>query len=75
MRFGSIGAEMGRSDPNDEVVPLEGGKIHELDLVPHDEFVVVRIRFFALSSIDGKGGMPIYLVVAGEKNGPDIRSA
>src|SRR6266446_3069333 len=34
-----------------------------------EEFVIVRIRLFASSSIDGKGGMPVYLVVAGEENG------
>ena len=31
--------------------------------------------YITSSSIDGKGGMPVYLVVAGEENGPDIRSA
>ena len=50
-----------------EIPPPAGGKIHELDLVPHKEFVVVRIRLFASSSIDGKDGMPVYLIVAGDK--------
>jgi hypothetical protein len=68
LKWGAVIPTMG-------LVPLDGGKIHELDLVPHEEFVVVRIRLFASSSIDGKGGMPVYLVVAGEENSPDIRSA
>jgi hypothetical protein len=68
LKWGAVIPTMG-------LVSLDGAKIHELDLVPHEEFVVVRIRLFASSSIDGKGGMPVYLVVAGEENGPDIRSA
>jgi hypothetical protein len=39
-------------------------KMHELDLVPHSEFVVVRIRLFASASSEGKS-MPVYLIVAG----------
>jgi hypothetical protein len=42
------------------------GKLHELDLMPHAKFVVVRIRLFASSIADGRA-MPVYIVVAGEK--------
>jgi hypothetical protein len=47
------------------IPPAAHGKIHELDLVAHSEFVVVRIRLFASSSAEGKA-MPVYLVVAGK---------
>jgi hypothetical protein len=54
--------ELVGSEP--EIPPPAVGKLHELDLIPHREFVVVRIRLFASSSSDGKA-MPVYLVVAG----------
>ena len=68
LKWGAVIPTMG-------LVSLDGAKIHELDLVPHEEFVVVRIRLFASSSIDGKTAWPVYLVIAAEKNGADIRSA
>src|SRR5262249_4088037 len=58
--------ELVGSEP--EIPPPAKGKFHELDLVPHNEFVVVRIRLFASSSADGKA-MPVYLVVAGARHG------
>ena len=53
------------SDPN--TPPPATGVMHELTLVPHESFVVVRIRLFASSSINGEHAMPVYLAVAGMK--------
>jgi hypothetical protein len=47
--------------------PPATGIMHELSLVPHEKFTVVRIRLFASSSINGQHAMPIYLVVVGTK--------
>jgi hypothetical protein len=47
--------------------PPATGIMHELSIVPHEKFVVVRIRLFASSSINGDHAMPVYLVVAGER--------
>lgn len=49
-----------------ETPPVASDFVHELSLVPHPTFVVVRIRLFASSDADGIG-MPVYLVVAGYK--------
>jgi hypothetical protein len=57
--------ELVGSDP--ETPPPASGVVHELNLVPHPKFVVVRIRLFASSSIEGEHAMPVYLVVAGRK--------
>jgi hypothetical protein len=51
-----------------ETPPPAIGVVHELSLVPHPEYVVVRIRMFSSSSIEGKHGMPVYLVVAGRRH-------
>jgi hypothetical protein len=48
--------------------PPAGDKVHELDLLPHPKFVVVRIRLFASSSIEGEHTMPVYIVVAGKRS-------
>jgi hypothetical protein len=50
-------------DPN--TPPPATGVMHELSFAPHEKFVVVRIRLFASSSINGQHAMPVYLVVAG----------
>jgi hypothetical protein len=57
--------ELVGSDPN--TPPPATGVMHELTLVPHEKFVVVRIRLFASSSIKGEHTMPVYLAVAGTK--------
>jgi hypothetical protein len=57
--------ELVGSDPN--TPPPATGVMHQLSIVPHERFVVVRIRLFASSSIDGDHAMPVYIVVAGEK--------
>ena len=57
--------ELVGSDP-ETPVPASG-IVHELHLTPHPKFVVVRIRLFASSSIEGEHSMPVYLVVAGER--------
>ncbi len=57
--------ELVGSDP--ERPPPASRTVHELNLVPHPKYVVVRIRLFASSSIEGQHAMPVYLVVAGEK--------
>jgi hypothetical protein len=48
----------------DVTPPAASGVLHELSLMPHDQFVVVRIRLFA-SSVAGGAPMPVYLAVAG----------
>jgi hypothetical protein len=48
-----------------ETPPPASGVMHQLDLVSHPDFIVVRIRLLASSSIDGEHAMPVYLVVAG----------
>ncbi len=48
-----------------EIPPPAHGKIHELDLVPHSEFVVVRIRLFASSSAEGMPCLSIWQLRAG----------
>jgi hypothetical protein len=57
--------ELVGSDPS--TPPPAVGVMHQLSIVPHDRFVVVRIRLFASSSINGNHAMPVYLVVTGEK--------
>jgi hypothetical protein len=59
------GPELVGSDP--ETPPPASTRVHELDFLPHPTFVVVRLRLFASSSIDGEHAMPVYLIVAGEK--------
>jgi hypothetical protein len=49
-----------------ETPPPASGVVHELGLVENQNFVVVRIRLFASSSIQGAHGFPVYLVVAGK---------
>ena len=56
--------ELVGGDP--QTPPPGVGRVHELDLLQHPKFVVVRIRLFASSSIEGEHTMPVYLVVAGE---------
>jgi hypothetical protein len=56
--------ELVGGDP--QTPPPAGGKVHELDLLPHPKLVVVKIRLFASSSIEGEHAMPVYIVVAGE---------
>jgi hypothetical protein len=41
--------------------PPAVGVMHELSIVSHETFVVVRIRLFASSSINGNHAMPVYL--------------
>jgi hypothetical protein len=48
-----------------QMPPPASGIVHELDLQPHPDLVIIRIRLFASSSIDGNHAMPVYLVVAG----------
>jgi hypothetical protein len=50
----------------EDTPPPSTGVLHELSLVPNNEFVVVRIRLFASSSAGGVA-MPVYLVVAGTR--------
>ena len=50
-----------------ETPPASSGRMHELSVVPHHKFVVVRIRLFA-SSEGGGHAVPVYLVVAGIKS-------
>ena len=57
--------ELVGSDPTRP--PPAVGVMHELSIVPHETFVVVRIRLFASSSINGNHAMPVYLVVTGER--------
>jgi hypothetical protein len=57
--------ELVGSEP--EIAPPASGVLHELDLVKNKNFVVVRIRLLASSSIKGAHGVPTYLVVAGTK--------
>jgi hypothetical protein len=59
----AIGPELVGSDP--ETPPPASSVLHQLDLLQHARFVVVRIRLFASSSIDGAHPLPVYLVVAG----------
>jgi hypothetical protein len=47
--------------------PPAVGIMHQMNFVPHDRLVVVRIRLFASSSINGEHPTPVYLVVAGER--------
>jgi len=56
--------ELVGSEP--EIPPPTSGVVHELDFIGDNNFVVVRIRLFASSSIDGAHGFPVYLVVAGQ---------
>jgi hypothetical protein len=60
--------ELVGSDP--VTPPPAVGVMHQLSFVPHDKFVVVRIRLFASSSIKGEHPTPVYLVVAGELGNP-----
>ena len=48
-----------------ETPPPASGVLHELGLISHPNFIVVRIRLFA-SSAAGGIAMPVYLAVAGE---------
>ena len=57
--------ELVGSDPY--TPPPTVGVMHELSLVPHEKFVVVRIRLFASSSVNEEHAMPVYMVVAGTK--------
>jgi hypothetical protein len=50
-----------------ETPPPASGVLHELSLMPHPSFILVRIRLFASSAADGVG-TPAYLVVAGNKS-------
>jgi hypothetical protein len=50
--------------------PPAVGVMHQLSFIPHDKFVVVRIRLFASSSIKSEHPTPVYLVVAGELGNP-----
>jgi hypothetical protein len=57
--------ELVGSEP--EIAPPASGVLHELDLLENGNFLIVRIRLFASSSIEGAHGFPTYLVVAGAK--------
>ena len=58
--------ELVGSEP--EIEPPASGALHQLDLLETEKnFLIVRIRLFASSSIEGAHGFPTYLVIAGAK--------
>jgi hypothetical protein len=51
-----------------EIPPPASGVLHQLDLVPNTSLIVVRLRLFASSSINGEHAFPVYHVVAGKSH-------